>query len=320
MTAGRCLDPRPSFGERVVRAANRVRGLQSHPSPGGEAPPPSPRNRGEGNTSRLAFVFVIVFLAAPVAVASPSASPDAEVLAAAEAAFSDGVRLREDSAKARPAFARAAAGYDELWRRGFRDPDLALNRGHARRLAGDLPGAIVALNEGLAAARWSRPLQVALEDARSAVAYPRGTDLAAQCRPSPAKTVGTRMSPTEGWAAAALLWLVACAAVARFAMTRAGWWLAFAGLALAALAVLGGLWLQDARHRERENAEPLLVVADDVFLRKGNSANYPYRLEPQLPKGVEARELTRRGGWVQVRLASGAVGWLPETSVLSTEY
>ena len=33
-------------------------------------------------------------------------------------------------------------------------------------------------------------------------------------------------------------------------------------------------------------------------------------------KGVEARELTRRGGWVQVRLASGAIGWVPEVSAL----
>jgi hypothetical protein len=260
----------------------------------------------------------VLLAVAPVSPPESASRPGAEVLAAAEAAFADGVRLREDSAKARPAFARAAAGYDELWRRGFRDADLALNRVHARRLAGDLPGAIVALNEGLAAARWSRPLRVALEDARSAVAYPHGTDLAAQCRPVPAKTVGMRMSPAEAWAAAALLWLAACAGVARFAMTRAGWWLVFAGLALAALAILGGFWLQDARLRERENAEPLLVVADDVVLRRGNSANYPARLDsqPQLPSGVEVRELTRRGGWVQVRLASGAVGWLPETSVL----
>ena len=57
-------------------------------------------------------------------------------------------------------------------------------------------------------------------------------------------------------------------------------------------------------------------MAADAYLRKGNSEFYPARLEAVLPKGVEARELTRRGGWVQVRLAGGAVGWLPETAVL----
>jgi hypothetical protein len=250
---------------------------------------------------------------------SPLALSDAELLASAERAFTEGTELRHDSAKAHPAFARAASGYDELWRRGHHNPELALNRAKAHRLAGNLPGAIAALNEGLAVARWNRPLQAALEEARAAVEYAITGDLAAQCRQSPAATVGTRISPVEAGAIAGLLWLLACGGIARFAMTHVPGWLLFAGVSLIGLAVLGGLWIQDSRQQTRENEYPLVVLAEDVLLRKGNSEGYPARLEPKLPRGVEARKLTERGGWLQVRLAGGAVGWVPGTSVMSDE-
>jgi hypothetical protein len=160
-------------------------------------------------------------------------------------------------------------------------------------------------------------LQVALENARSSVGYPLTGDLSNQCRRSLSQSISNRMSPTEAWSIAAVLWLLACGGIARFAMTRAVWWLMFAGVTSVALALLGGVWLQDYRQNQRENADPLVIVADDVFLRRGNSKEYPTRLEPRLPRGVELKELSRRGGWVQVRLASGAIGWLPDAAVIS---
>jgi len=57
-----------------------------------------------------------------------------------------------------------------------------------------------------------------------------------------------------------------------------------------------------------------VVVAADAVLRKGNADAYPPRLEARLPPGPRP-ELARRGGWVQVELAGGAVGWLPEAVV-----
>src|SRR5436305_3968111 len=102
------------------------------------------------------------------------------VLTDADRAFADGVALRADAAAARKRFAAAAAGYDELWRLGHHDPALAFNRARAHRLAGDLPGAVVALHDGLAVARYDRALQAGLEEARSAVAYPLDGELAAQ--------------------------------------------------------------------------------------------------------------------------------------------
>ena len=269
-----------------------------------------------------AVLFLLALAVGPAGPASDRGGAQLDILAYdAAQAFEDGVKLRHDSAAARPRFREAARMYDELWWRGCHNPDLALNRANAHRLAGDLPRAIVAINEGLEVARWSRPLQVALEDARAAVGYPVHSDLAAKCRPMPPTGISMRMSPAEAWGIAALLWLMACAGIARFVMARAPGWLAFAGGWLAALALLGGFWLQDHRHRERENEYPRVVVADDVFLRKGNADSFPVRLEgaPKIPRGVEARELTRRGGWVQIQLAGGVAGWIPASSVLKID-
>src|SRR5262249_18879663 len=176
---------------------------------------------------------------------------DENVLSGAESAFAHGVELRGDGVEARSQFARAAVAYDELWRRGHHNPALALNRARAHRLSGDLPGSIAALHEGLAVARYDRPLQVELDQARSAVAYPLDGKLAAECRPTPPGTVGTRMSLADAYLAAGLLWLLACLGAIRFWMTRAVGWLLLAGLALAVLLVLGGFWWRDAQQRER---------------------------------------------------------------------
>ncbi|MCI0705386.1 MAG: hypothetical protein L0241_30365 [Planctomycetia bacterium] len=259
---------------------------------------------------RLCLLALFLF-ASPVSAATPD-----ELLNQAESAFAEGVQLRGDSVKAKPAFAQAAGAYDELWKHGFHTPELALNRARAHRLAGNLPRCIAALQDGLAVARFSRPLQVELTSARDAVEYPLEGDLAAQCRPPTSGTVSSRMSPTDAWVLAGFAWLVACLGVARFAMTRAVGWLVFAGVCVAGLALLGWLWVQDTRQRQREESLPLLVLANDSYLRKGNTETYPARIESILPKGVEVRELTRRGGWVQVRLSGGSVGWLPEQAMI----
>jgi hypothetical protein len=260
------------------------------------------------------FLLAIGLLAA---CGSALAQTPAERLTSAEAAFAEGVSLKGDRDKARPAFARAAAQYDALWNQGFRTPAVALNRSRAHRLAGDLPQAIAALHDGLAVARYSRPLQVELEEARAAVAYPLDGDLAAQCRPQPYRGVSTRMSPAEAWVVAGGLWLVACAAVARFIMTRNAAWFVPAVAAVCTLVALGGLWLRDAR--DRAESPPLLIASEDTTLRRGNASSYPARLDAVLPRGAEVRELSRRGGWVQVQLPGGLVGWLPQGAVLACE-
>ncbi|MCE9563154.1 MAG: hypothetical protein K8U57_14015, partial [Planctomycetes bacterium] len=263
----------------------------------------------------LLFAF---FLSATPAIASPTAT-DADLLASTEQAFAEGVTLRDDSEKARPAFARSALGYDELWKRGHHNPDVALNRANAHRLAGNLPASIASLNAGLAMNPWSRPLQVALEDARNTVGYPLTGDLAAQCRPPATTGISTRMSADEAWLIAGFLWLLLCGGVARFAMVRRPAWLLCVAACAVGLAILGAAWRHNIRERQHANAYPLVVLADDVVLRKGNADAYPGRLEAKLPRGVEARKLTERGGWIQIRLAGGVVGWVPKSLVMSDE-
>ena len=236
-------------------------------------------------------------------------------LANAERLFEQGVNSRADAAAARPLFAQSALAFDELWRNGHRNPSLARNRARAHRLAGNLPAAIAALHEGLAVARYNRSLQVELEDARSAIGYPHD-DLAEQCRPRPIGGIGTRMSALEAYLAAGGLWLLACLGAARFAMTRAPAWLFASGIALLALATLGGFWWHDHDRQSEANARPLLIVKDDSALKLGNGESWPDRVKWKLPRGVEVRELARRGGWIQVELASGTVGWLPETNAI----
>jgi hypothetical protein len=255
-----------------------------------------------------------VLFASPAFAAAP-----AETLAAAESAFAEGVELRNDSAKARPAFARAAAGYDVLWNQGFRTPELALNRSRAHRLAGNLPRSVAALHEGLAVARFSRPLQVELEDARAAVQFPLDGDLVAQGRSHPFVGVSTWMSPADAWFLAGALWLVACAGLARFAMTRNVIWIVAVGLGTTGLTVLGGMWVLDAQGRKRDESLPLLIVSEDTTLRRGNASAFQSRFDSVFPKGAEVRELARRGGWVQVQLPGGAIGWLPESAVLACD-
>jgi hypothetical protein len=255
-------------------------------------------------------------LAVLLAAGSARAASASDALADAERAFAEGVRLRTDSVRARPAFARAAKEYDALWRDGARTPELALNRARAHRLAGNLPKCIAALHDGLAVARFARPLQVELDDARAAVPFPNDGVLAAECRPQPVRGVSARMSPADAWFLAGGLWLLACAGVARFAMVRNVVWLALAAACAVALLALGAAWLRDAQQREGDGSQPLLVLTADAVLRKGNAEAFPPRVEPALPPGTEVRELARRGGWVQVQLAGGAVGWVPERTVL----
>ncbi len=246
----------------------------------------------------------------------PASACNDSLLAEAEAAFARGVEQRSDAVTAKASFRLAANRYDELWRRGHHSPALALNRARAHQLAGDLPGAIAAYHEGLTIARFDYSLQRGLEAARTAVAYPHDGALADECKPSTFTTIRTRLSPLEAFAIAASLWLSSCLLVVRWRMTRRLNLLFAASLGLLALLTLGLSWWQAGERLHVEGARPLVIVRELSFLHRGNADAYPVRFEQKLPCGVEARALTERGGWVQVELAGGAVGWFPRHAVI----
>ncbi len=251
---------------------------------------------------------VLILLLAPAA-ATPA--PDAEVLRQAEAAFHEGARLRERPAEARKKFAEAAADYAELRRRGAANAALFRDEGDACLLAGDLPRAILAYRRGLRLAPNDGVLRAGLEYARGQVAFPQATGLG---RP-PVELLPPWLPRVPMGAVLALalaLYGLGCVAVTRWWMLRRGRLLTAGFLALAAALLLGMALGWHERLRQYDLRHPLVVIADDgVLVRRGNGLSYPPRYETPVNRGVEARLLYDRGGWLEVELAGGETGWVP---------
>ena len=237
----------------------------------------------------------------------------------ARSEFESGIRDRNDAGKARVQFANAAATADKSWNQyRQRTVAVAANRGRAHFLAGDLPQSIRAFREGLALYPWDAELQRGLALARAAVAYPTETELAARVRPDPPAEVRNRVSPFDLLLVSAVASLVLAIGLARRLTRRDRWAWPVAACGLLGVLVAVGIWWQCDREECRDRANPTVVIAADTVLRTGNGPSYPPRVEAALPRGAEVRERSRRGGWVQVELAGGAVGWVPETVVLKS--
>ena len=80
-----------------------------------------------------------------------------------------------------------------------------------------------------------------------------------------------------------------------------------------------GLWTYLTWRGWREAERPLVVIArDGVPLARGNGPTYPPNPQlPQLNRGMEARLLHNRGGWVQLQFPGGEIGWLPRQAVVT---
>ena len=250
----------------------------------------------------------------------PGASGN-ELVAAADAAYRDGLAARADAARARPHFVRAAEGYEAAWEGGTRNPAVARNMAQARYLAGDLGASIRDYRRGLRAFPHDPDLRAGLAFAREQVQYPLTADLAEAAGPREAGSLLDRLPLSFvqlAWVAvvaAAVGWLLLARA---WVAARGGLALVGGGLVLAAAAGGGWLWWEDGRQRAHW-AEPTAVVATPTDLRTGNSDEYPRRVDARLPAGVEMKLLGERGGWVQVELSGGVVGWVPAGRVVLVE-
>lgn len=234
---------------------------------------------------------------------------------AAEAEFDAGVRLRDDAEAARPHFAAAAEAFDRSWRAGDRTPAVARNRGRAHFLAGDLPAAILALRDGLALAPWDAGLRRDLEVCRDAVGYPTPATPADAVRPEPPSGLQSRISPAMLFAATVLASIVLAVGLSAYFTVRPGWSLPAAAVGTAGLFAVGVA----AREISREllcGRERIAVASRSAVMRTGNADAYPARLTDPIPRGAEVAVLGRRGGWLHVELAGGAVGWLPEAAAV----
>lgn len=233
----------------------------------------------------------------------------AELARQAEESFDEGLRHRLAGERSREQFRAAAAAYEELHRRGANNGLLFGNLGNARMLAGDLPGAILAYRLGLRITPTDRYLRENLAEARSRVAFRDGSVLG---RPADDDRPPWLTVPGNDWlfAFALLIYTAGCVAITRWWMLRRRMML-LAGLVLLVLAVgMGGLLHHLDRMREDR---PIVVIAvDGTQLRKGDGVLFPPRYETPLNRGIEARLLYRRDGWLQIELAGGEVGWVAE--------
>jgi tetratricopeptide (TPR) repeat protein len=239
---------------------------------------------------------------------------DAGLLERAESTFRRGKASHSQPTQAQAEFALAAAAYKEIYDRGYRSAALFANQGNAYFLAGDLPNAILAYRRGLQIDPGDRSLRARLELARGQVDYPRaGTGDSFRWVP--------RLSPRVLWTCLVCLYGLACVSGTRWWMIRRGWQLkAMVCAAIGALVCAAGIAWAELDRRE-DVAHPIVVVArDQVSLRKGNGHRYPPADDKPLNRGVEAHSLRMRGGWLQIELADGKVGWIPGADALTERW
>lgn len=277
----------------------------------GDARPGTAEKRRSGIRLGIA-VGLGLGMTSPATAAEPAWGPAAE-------AFAVGVSLRHDAAAARPHFAAAAAGFDGWWAAGNRTAAVARNRGRAHFLAGDIPRAVAAFREGLAIAPWDVGLQDDLAACRAGIPYPTETDPAERTRPDPVAGWRTRVSPADRLGFAVVASLLLTVGVARRLTARDGWAVPVAVVGFAGLAADGWVGWRIASEEAADREYPAAVVAADAVLRRGNGDSHAARLPMPLPAGVEVRVVGDRGGWVRVRVAGGATGWLPESAVVRAD-
>ena len=93
-------------------------------------------------------------------------------------------------------------------------------------------------------------------------------------------------------------------------MRRPGWWIAGSALIFLAVLVGGVTWWEERRLAEVHSQRLAIIATGGTVLHRGNGAEFPPRLPDRLPEGIEARVLAERGGWLQVQLAGGEIGWV----------
>lgn len=241
---------------------------------------------------------------------------DRDLLERAETEFQEGLHLRRDRDQAGPHFRNAAGYFDELRQRSIGNPALYRNLGNSYLLSGDLPNAILSYRRGLDRSPSNFDLRECLAEARARVAYPASGDLG---RPSSDNRPPWLPHLRTRWLmfAAAACYVLGCVGVTRWRMVRRGRLLTVSLLALLLAGVMSGwLMLRAYEQRERE-IHPLVVIArDGVLLRRGNGMVFPPRYDTPVNRGVEGRLLFERGGWVQIELSGGEIGWVPREAVL----
>jgi hypothetical protein len=239
---------------------------------------------------------------------------NAELVRRAEQAFHQGVAAQARVQEARRHFAQAAELFGELHSHGVRSPALYLDLGNAEYLAGRPERALWAYQSGLRLDPRDQRLRENLQQVRAGIHYPAGgrarlePEIWPQAKPVPLLVAA--------FATYALACLVATLWFYRPAPALMGSLCALAVATTVSLVALARVLAQ----AEHDRLQPVVVVSEETPLYRGNGPSYPPHPDlPSLPRGVEARQLLRRGSWLQVQCTSGEIGWMPARTVLVVE-
>jgi hypothetical protein len=271
---------------------------------------------------RALISVVAVIMAPSFGQAQQSTRTDEEILAQAEAAFQRGVEHKTRFLLARTHFSHAADRYIELHERRVRNPALYRSLGNAALLADRWPEAIWAYRVGLKLDPNDAIMREHLAFVRAKVLYPPSGEGRLDADTWPAWL--HRPTLLEAWCVFAV-----CYAAALFTATLGfirrrrgaernltGLWLIVVLELLIALVAGIALWHEQGQ-LDLDHRIPVVIIAENTAFYQGNATSYPqYAALPMLPRGMEARRIHQRGNWVQIRLSTGEVGWLPRDRVL----
>lgn len=212
-------------------------------------------------------------------------------------------------------FAELAKDWDSAWA-NERNPSWSLMRARSHLFAGNTDRAIASIHDGLQVIPHSTVLQQELLNHRLRVPDPFIRDPDFSCLPSAPHGLHAWVSPWWNYCIGCLFALGAAASIS-LALTsrpRASRSLSILfSLGLVCSIALACVLRDPPRH-------PIVIVSrDSTTLRTGNGNLYPLKVEVGLPRGVELREVTRRGGWIQVQLTRGGLGWISESDVVTCQ-
>ena len=215
-----------------------------------------------------------------------------------------------DQAAAPADYLRSAALYQEILDRGVVSGALLYNQGNALMRAGQRGRAIACYRQALA----YRPRDPQL---RANLQLALGPGVAIQ----PPRMLldyvffwqdwisyPGKVQATAGLASVAFaLGILALFVPPRRLFRRTGWGV------LALTVILAGSTVYDWYRFER--IEHGVVIQTEVVARKGNAESYDPAFTEPLKEGTEFQVLERRGTWVQIELAGGIAGWVPQAAV-----